>query len=195
MGGQFSELRLVNCVSNPWTSIFSMLFELNVELQRHIGDHKQFDDITLIALRRKTGADSSRHSICRTAYLHHLEELRDFVESAATHDGLKPNDVFAFKLAVDEICANIIQYGYAGREPGLLSLSFTAEAGMARLIIRDDGKYFPPSQAKSPDLEASLEDREIGGLGIFFVRELMDNVTYNRTEQNFNQLILEKKIN
>jgi len=193
-GEQFSEERLLKSVAAPWTSIFSMLFELNIELQKHIGTQNQFDDITLISFRRKLNLRGGQHAICRTAHIQVLDELRDFVESAATHSGLKPDDIFAFKLTVDEICTNIIQYGYEGREPGLLSLTFEVVDGKARLTIRDDGKYFSPNQAKGPDLEADWESRQIGGLGLFFVRELMDNVTYNQTEQNVNQFILEKQI-
>jgi len=77
----------------------------------------------------------------------------------------------------------------------MLSLSFDVDADRARLVIKDDGKYFSPDQAKSPDVEASWEDRKVGGLGIFFVKELMDNVTYNRNEENVNQFILEKGLN
>ena len=171
-----------------------MRFELNIELQKHIGEQPQFDDITLLSFRRKSSADKGHHAICRVARMESLEELRDFAESAASHSGLKHDDVFAFKLVVDELCANIIQYGFEGRDPGLLSLIFDVEGDKARLIIRDDGKYFPPSQAKRPDVEASLESRGIGGLGLYFVQELMDNVTYNRTEEDVNQFILEKHL-
>jgi serine/threonine-protein kinase RsbW len=123
-----------------------------------------------------------------------LGELRNFVESAATHSGLRPDDVFAFKLVVDEICTNIIQYGYEGREPGLLSLSFAVKDNKASLIIRDNGKHFPPEQAKRPDVAAKWDERELGGLGLFFIHELMDNVTYNQTDKNVNQYILEKNL-
>jgi serine/threonine-protein kinase RsbW len=95
---------------------------------------------------------------------------------------------------VDEICTNIIQYGYEGREPGLLSVLFEVADRKARLSIRDDGKYFPPEQAKRPDIDAKWDERELGGLGLFFIHELMDNVTYNQTDKNVNQYILEKKL-
>ena len=193
-GEQFSEERLLQNVGVPWTSIFSMLFELKIKLQNHIGDQKQFDDITLISFRRKLPVDGSQHAICRPAHINVLGELRNFVESVAIHCGLGRDDAFAFKLAVDEICTNIIQYGYEGREPGLLSLSFRVDGNTAKLIIQDDGKFFPPDQAKSPDIEAGWENREIGGLGIFFVRELMDRVAYSKTGENLNQLILEKAL-
>ncbi|HSG42748.1 MAG TPA: PAS domain S-box protein [Anaerolineales bacterium] len=194
-GNQFTEGRLLKNVAHPWTSIFSMLFELNVELANHIGDQSQFDDITLIAFRRKSAADGGHHAICRRADLSHLSELREFVESAAVHSGLKPDDVFAFKLVVDELCANIIQYGFEGRESGMMSLAFDVEGEGARLIIRDDGAHFSPDQAQNPDLEADWDERQIGGLGIYFVKELMDNVSYNRTDDGVNQFVLEKKIN
>lgn len=193
-GKQFTEERLLKNISYSWTSIFSMLFELNTELQNHIGEQNQFDDITLISFRRKLPTDSGHHAICRTAHMNVLVELRDFVESAARHSGLSDENVFAFKLSVDELCTNIIQYGYEGREPGMLSLSFDVDEARARLIIRDDGKYFAPDQAKSPDIEAGWDERDIGGLGIFFVKELMDNVTYNREDESVNQFILEKNL-
>jgi len=193
-GNLFSEERLLKSIAVPWTSIFSMFFELNTELHKHIGEQNQFDDITLIAFRRKLTPDSDHHAICRVAELNALVELRNFSEQAADHSGLNHEDAFAFKLATEEICANIIQYGYKDREPGLLSLFFDVEGTRARLTIRDDGKYFPPEQAKIPDIDADWDERDMGGLGIFFVKELMDNVTYNRTEQNINQFILEKEV-
>jgi anti-sigma regulatory factor (Ser/Thr protein kinase) len=193
-GEQYTETRLLKSVANPWSSVFSMLFELNIELQNHIGGQSQFDDITLISFRRQLENEGGAHAICRTAHINILGELRDFVESAARHSGLKKDDVFAFKLVVDELCANIIQYGFEGREPGLMSLFFEVEKDTARLTIRDDGTFFSPEQAKSPDLEAGWEERQIGGLGIYFVKELMDNVTYNRMKDNTNQFILEKRI-
>ena len=193
-GKQFSEQRLLKTISAPWTSIFSMIFELNTEIQHHIGEQSQFDDITLISFRRKSGADRGQHAICRPARMEVLGELREFVVSAAQHSGLAHDDVFAFKLAVDELCSNIIQYGYEGREAGLLSLAFGVGDDCARLVIRDDGIFFSPDQAKRPEIEAGWEERDIGGLGIFFVRELMDSVTYNRTGEDVNQIVLEKKI-
>jgi anti-sigma regulatory factor (Ser/Thr protein kinase) len=61
-------------------------------------------------------------------------------------------------------------------------------------MIRDDGKYFSPDQAAIPDIEADWDERDIGGLGMFFVKELMDHVTYQKTEQNVNLLVLEKDL-
>ena len=109
------------------------------------------------------------------------------------HNRLSHDDIFAFKLAVDEICTNIITYGYQGNKPGLLSLFFSVDGNTARLTIRDDGKYFSIEQAQVPDVEADWDERELGGLGIYFVNQLMDNVTYNRID-GINELVIEKKL-
>jgi sigma-B regulation protein RsbU (phosphoserine phosphatase) len=193
-GVLFTEERLLKNVSVPWTSIFSMLFELKTELKNHIGEQHQFDDITLLSFRRKLTQDVSQHAICRIAQLDNLGELRGFAEQAAQHSGLNHEDAFAFKLATEEICANIIQYGYEDSKPGFISLAFEVEGDKARLLIRDDGKYFSPDQAAIPDIEADWDERDIGGLGMFFVKELMDRVTYQKIEQNVNLLVLEKDL-
>lgn len=195
-GEQFGEKRLLSAISAPWASTFSMVYELTAQLKRHIGGQSQFDDITLISLRRKLAVEQRvRHQIRRDARMDALGELREFIEAAAVQHGLVKDDVFSFKLVVDELCANIIGYGFEGREePGWISLSFDADAEKARLIIRDNGMFFSPDQAKRPELEADWKEREIGGLGIYFVKELMDEVSYGRAEQNVNQFILEKNL-
>ena len=123
-----------------------------------------------------------------------LVELRNFVEAAAVTTGLDSDDVFAFKLATEELCANIIQYGYEGAEPGLMSLFFDVEGQIARLTIRDDGEYFSPEQAETPDIDAEFDERKIGGLGLYLVNELMDKVLYERIEDKLNQFVLEKEL-
>jgi phosphoserine phosphatase RsbU/P len=194
-GELFTEERLLQNLSKPWTSNFSALYELNTALQKHIGTQSQFDDITLISLRCNPSANANpTHTIERRAELSALSELREFVHAVAKYSGLIHDDIFAFRLAVDELCANIIQYGFESGETGKISLSFEVEKDVARLMIRDNGKYFSPDQAESPNIEADWEERQIGGLGIYFVKELMDTVTYNKVENGFNQFVLEKKI-
>jgi len=195
VGELFSEERLLRSISAPWTSIFSMLFELNTELHKHIGNQNQFDDITLISFRHKLDHNKDQHAICRVARLDALGELRNFAEQAAEYSRLSHDDVFAFKLVTEEICTNIIQYGYDEGKPGSLSLFFDVEEDVARLTIRDDGKHFSPEQAATPDIEADLDDREIGGLGIYLVKELMDKVSYDKTAEGINRFILEKNLN
>ena len=190
----FSEERLLETLSSPWSSAFSMLYDLNSAVQKHIGVQDQYDDITQFSLRRKITADANVHAISRKADLEYLGELRDFAEAAAMNCGLSHEHVFAYKLAAEEICNNILQYGYEDQEPGNIGLSFKCENDKAILTITDDGKYFPPDQAEEPDIEADWRERGTGGLGIYFVKELMDNVSYKNIGNNKNMLVLEKNI-
>lgn len=194
-GQSFTEDRLIKIIKARWTSTFSMIFELETELKHHIGGQDQYDDITLISFRRKLTSGVDSHSICRVAEFDRLSELRDFVESAAVHSCLKSDDVFAFKLAAEEIITNIIQYGYQDRKAGSITIVFECDAEKATMEIVDDGQYFPPDQAASPDVSSGLEERTQGGLGIYLVKELMDEVSYRREVNNTNHLILEKKLN
>ncbi len=191
VGQTFSEEKLLEILQAPWPSVLSALFEVNSHLKEHIGDHNQFDDITLLAFSRKAG---NRHRLRRSAVLSNLEQIRSFVELAAQKSGLSQEHVFAFKLAVDEACTNIIQYGFENRSDGELVVTFEVDAGLARLTLTDNGTFFPPESAAAPDIEASLEDRKIGGLGIFFIQQLMDSVVYTQTKEQLNELVLEKKL-
>jgi len=174
-----------------------MLFELDLDLRHHIGSERQFDDITLIALRRKVDASAqSRHAICREARMEALPELREFVESSARHCDLPDDVVFAFKSSADEVCTNIVEHGYPGREPGLLALEFHTEPGVrATLRISDDGIHFPPDQAREPDVTALWSERDEGGLGLYLVRAQMDRLSYERTgDDTRNEFVLEKDL-
>ena len=193
-GELYSSQRLLKYLQVPWTSMFSMVFELKNELRIFAQGERQFDDITLISLRRKLSPQYEKHAICRPADMQTLDEIRDFVESAAFECKLSHDDAFAFKLAADELCTNIIQYGFEGRNPGFLSLFFEKDQEVARLIVRDDGNHFHPGQAPLPDLTAGWQESKIGGMGIHLVKELMDNITYSRMDNRGNQLILEKKV-
>jgi PAS domain S-box-containing protein len=191
-GQLFTEERLIKTIQSSWTSIFSMIFELKVELNNHIGGQHQYDDITLISFRRKMAESTDYHAICRPAELGMLDELREFIEAAASHSGLDAQETFAFKLSADEILTNIIQHGYQSQEPGLIALSFECEKEKATMKIWDDGQHFPLDQAESPDIDLGWEERKLGGLGIYFVKELMDDVSYSKEDNHTNLLVLEK---
>jgi len=177
-GELFTEDRLLESIRGPWTSIFSMVFELHIGLQNHIGGQDQFDDITLISFRRKLAMGTENHAICRIAKIEILGELRDFVEIAAEQTGLGTESTFAFKSAAEEICAHIIQYGFEGNDPGYIVLFFERHKNKAILTIKDDGLAFPFDKAIIPDTEAALENRELSGIDLFSIDQTMDKIDY-----------------
>ena len=81
---------------------------------------------------------------------------------------------------MDELLTNTISYGYDDDEEHRIDLSLRLEGGTLVVEIADDGRAFDPLQAPEPDLGASLEERAVGGLGIYLVRKTMDGVAYRR---------------
>jgi len=193
-GELFTMERMINTIKPPRSSVFSMIFELEAALNNHIGGQDQYDDITMISFKRKISEGIDLHLISRPVDIGCLDELREFVVTAASHCSLNSEDIFAFKLSTEEIITNIIQYGYPDKHPGLITLSFEKEDDQARLKIWDDGLHFPLDQAETPDTDAGWEERKIGGLGIHFVKEMMDEVSYMKDDNNTNLLILEKRL-
>ena len=96
-------------------------------------------------------------------------------------------------VALDEILSNVALYAYK-EAPAIGNMSLVIEGdkeGPVVITISDEGIHYNPLEAKDPDITASVEDRDIGGLGIFMTKKLMDNVEYNFKEGK-NVLILTK---
>jgi len=96
-------------------------------------------------------------------------------------------------LAVEEILMNIISYSHQDVTDYEIEVKWWLEDNFFFMEFIDDGIEFDPLRLPKPDLESSLEDREIGGLGIYFVRKLMQEVKYRR-ENGKNILFLKKKV-
>ncbi len=125
--------------------------------------------------------------------LKELEKLAANIESFAELEGVSPATAHAFNLCLDEILTNIVSYAFddGGEHQVLLELSRSGDQIIA--TISDDGRIFNPlEEAEAPDIEADIEDREVGGLGIFFVREMMDSLDYRR-DGDQNILTLRKR--
>lgn len=125
---------------------------------------------------------TQRFQITRAAELESLQVFRGFItECCARYD--IPNDtVLDLKLAVDEACTNIIEHGYKGMDPGSIILSFRIESDRILVQITDFGHVFEPADAPKPDVEAALEDRPLGGLGLFLIYQTMDNIDYQSSD-------------
>ena len=110
-----------------------------------------------------------------------LDEVRSHVAREARAAGFSDKAVYAVQLAADEAASNIIEHAYGGR--GDASFVMSCEFQKDRLIItfRDHGKTFDVSKVSNPDLKADLSERKIGGLGIYLMRKLMDDVQYKST--------------
>jgi serine/threonine-protein kinase RsbW len=123
-----------------------------------------------------------RFQITRAAELESLKIFREFISDCCAQHNIPDTVVLDLKLAVDEACTNIIQHGYKGRDPGSIILAFSIEPKRILVQITDFGHVFEPAEAPKPDIEAALEDRELGGLGLFLIYQTMDNIDYQSSE-------------
>ncbi len=108
-----------------------------------------------------------------------LEQVRAFVAEQAEACGLEPSAVYAVQLATDEAFSNIIEHAYGGESDNPIRCSAHQEGDALVITLCDYGEPFDPSQVPPPDLEASLQKREVGGIGLHFIHHLMDEVQFS----------------
>ena len=104
-----------------------------------------------------------------------------------------PSLAYTVRLACEEVIVNIISYAYPPGKDGYIRLNVTVNQDELCIEIHDGGIPFNPTEKQKPDITQELEEREMGGLGIFLVVQLMDVVVYRR-EEGENRLTLKKKI-
>src|SRR5512138_1063862 len=113
------------------------------------------------------------------ARFENLDEIREFVGNIAREGGFGPKDVYNIQLATDEAASNVIEHAYDGVANGILDLSCGMQGDTIKIILIDYGTPYDPSSIPMPDIKADLSERKIGGLGIFLMRKLMDEVHYD----------------
>jgi serine/threonine-protein kinase RsbW len=129
-----------------------------------------------------------------TAKFEFLDEIREFVGDIARTGGFNDREVYNIQLATDEAASNIIEHAYEGVSNGLLEISCGVKGSAITIILVDHGESFDPSDVPAPDLKADLSERKIGGLGIFLMRKLMDEVQYKaEPRKNRNTLTMTKR--
>ena len=127
------------------------------------------------------------------AKFEYLDEIREFVGDIARAGGFDAKDVYNIQLAADEAASNVIEHAYEGVSNGILELSCGVKANVITIILIDHGESFDPSEIPMPDLKADLSERKIGGLGIFLMRKLMDEVHYETKPNKSNVLTMIKR--
>lgn len=121
-----------------------------------------------------------------------LDAIREFVGQAARDAGMSETEICAVQMAVDEACSNIIEHAYHGRE-GEIEVTSDFREDALTIILRDYGDSFDPDSIPEPDLTCALEDRQVGGLGVYLMRQLMDEVKYEQHAGAGNVLLLVKR--
>lgn len=106
--------------------------------------------------------------------------LNDFLETTGMKFGLSEERIEELNLVLEEAVSNVIFYAYPGEQGRQVEVVLTKETGVVEVVIQDWGIPFDPTARQQPDIALDPEEREIGGLGIFLVRRIMDTVAYRR---------------
>ena len=150
------------------------------------GEAEQFDDITMLCIHWNE-VENKMLSINPT--MESVPLVAAFVEEHLEKFEVPAKLSAKLMVAVDEIYSNIVRYSGASEA----QIRLVKEEELVQLIFRDNGEPYNPLNEKAPDVTASAEDRAIGGLGIFMVRKMMDNVEYEYTNDR-NKLTLTVKL-
>jgi serine/threonine-protein kinase RsbW len=123
-----------------------------------------------------------------------LPDLLSFVEQACSHFKISGQTRLNLKLAVEEACINIIEHGYTGLPTGTIEVTFQVRHHQVSVSIVDFGHPFDPRTYPPPDISSTWDERPVGGLGVFFIIKLMDEIRYTSDANQGNRLELIKNI-
>ena len=122
-----------------------------------------------------------------------LAPIREFVTRVARNLGLCDKVIYDLQLAVDEACANVIEHAYDGCG-GDIEITIEPTREGIQVAIHDWGGSFDPDTVPVPDVTAPLENRQLGGLGLFLMRQIMDEVRFEFDTTRGNTLTMVKRL-
>jgi phosphoserine phosphatase RsbU/P len=191
----YSDQRLAEFLaSNRGSSPRQITADLVSDVRHFAGAMLQSDDITVLALHYfGTTKKMTEHvEIKLSNKLSELDRFSQTLLEFGQRHGLASKIIHDLNLALEEILTNIISYGYTDERDHEITVRLSAQLGEVCVEIEDDGQPFNPLEAPEPDITKPLEERKIGGLGIYLVRKVMDGVEYKRQRER-NLLTIKKK--
>ena len=133
-------------------------------------------------------------SLRMKAVLENVPRVIECVTEWAQKAGFDERALYEIQLAVDEACANVVDHAYPGLDPGDIEVCCRLDDQLLTIRVRDWGQGFDLAGVKDPDLEAPLEKRSLGGLGLFLVRQVMDEVQFTSDPVQGNELTMSKRL-
>jgi sigma-B regulation protein RsbU (phosphoserine phosphatase) len=194
----FGEQRVLHDVDkNSRASACDIIDYLRQHVTVFADGTEQSDDLTMLFLRhgttQETGGAPSRRLIIKNE-MSEVGRLRDFFFSVCREHGIDEETAKTLNLALEEWVVNVIGYAYPKGMRGHVEVKADVRDNVLTLVIKDHGAPFDPTQQTEVDIDAELDERPIGGLGIHLVKTIMDTVAYQRTDDGYNRLVLTKKI-
>ena len=156
---------------------------VKADVDAFVGDADQFDDITMLCIEFK--GNGRKAEISLTPDAESVKTVAEFLDTTLEAWEIPMKVVSKLQIVADEIYSNIVRYSQAKNA----KVTAVQNGTVLSLRFEDDGKPYDPTTAAEPDITASAEEREIGGLGIFMVRNMMDSMDY-RYKDGHNVLTL-----
>jgi len=122
-----------------------------------------------------------------------VDTVRKFFDDYSKENKLTEKTVHDIQMALDELLTNIVNYGYEDTDEHQIDIHFGVNDDAVKVEIVDDSKPYNILEKDNPDISLSMEDKPIGGLGIFLIKKLMSNVDYY-TEEGKNHLVMIKEL-
>ena len=192
----YGEDRLLNFVNeNSVMDATELLPALKKSIDQFVGEAPQFDDITMLSFdyKHKKG-DGEVDTKTFSAKIESLSDVLGFVEQKLEKYECSIKTQTAICVAIEEVFVNVAHYAYGeGSGDVTIALGFEEETRKFTIQMTDTGVAFDPLKKPDPDITLSVDEREIGGLGIFITKKTMDLVTY-AYENGKNILTMVKKI-
>ena len=184
---QFGEERMIEALHGRKSSE-EHLENIKAQVRAFVGNAPQSDDLTLLFIHY---LPTTRRLTLKNK-IEQIELLPPFVEDAVNASKLPPEFAGGLNLALEEAVTNVIMYAYPEGTEGTVDIDAAVAEDHLTFTITDSGKPFDPTARGEVNINAGLMERPIGGLGIHLVRQIMDDVTYERCGDK-NILILTKK--
>lgn len=191
----YSEKRLTMCLKNIKNNAETkeIVDCVQKDVINHVENADQSDDLTMMAIKYKVIIKNEYITIENE--MSEMNKVHDFVDNLCMDLNLNSELTMSLNLAVEEIVANVIMYAYENSKNKKIDIAKEIdENGNVIFTIIDSGIPFDPIEKSDPDINMPAEDRPIGGLGIFIVKQIMDEVKYFRVK-NLNILKMKKYIN
>lgn len=172
---------LTTCTNNEPKEIIEKIVKT---IDNFVKDAKQSDDLTMLAIKYTPVQFESTWTDTLTIKndVHEVKRFSNFIKTATENLNIDTSLARQLRLAVEEAVVNVIDYAYPIDTKGNITINMMFDGNSLRFQIIDSGAAFDPTTIQKSDTTLSAEDRQIGGLGILLVRELMDSINYERTD-------------
>ena len=190
---QFGEERMLESLHGR-KGAYEHLRCMEKKVSAFVAEAPQSDDLTMLFIHY-LGKDPDIYG--RHLFMHNnirqVSRIQDWLEAISPELGIDEMLIPGINLALEEAVTNVINYAYPKGTYGSIELDASLEGNELKFILSDSGKEFDPTLRPEADINAGVEDRPIGGLGIHLVRQIMDSVSYERKE-GMNILTMTKNI-